>query len=196
MNVQTKRLLEILHLEITFYALQMEEVNEFFDELSAWGAHSASRPLDTRTRITFLLKHLDSKEIDLNTYKKQLVFLDKRFEEIKKIKARYYEKVLKELKELVRSYSIHVTNIKTITADFENFLNIRNSCEIIVRELEANGYKKKLNELKQKIEEADEIFKQNAEFIAEKFKGFYTGEWDYYPKNFWWRHLKPKGEQQ
>jgi predicted transcriptional regulator len=72
--------------------------------------------------------------------------------------------------------------------EFTNDLDGRDSCEILLKELKE---KKDISKLKERIKKADKILQKDAAKLFERFCEYYEDdEWDYYPKSYWWRHLK------
>jgi chaperonin cofactor prefoldin len=196
MKNKDNEIIEELEDYIESYESRIEKVERFFDELSTWGAHSAGGPICIREEINFLIDYLKNEEIEIETYEKQLSLLDKKFEAIKQ-KEGYTEKLFKELTDLVAGYERAIKYIKIMFSnsdEFTNDLDGRDICEILIKELKG---KKDISELKKRIEETDSELKKHAKKLFQRFYGYYeSGEWDYYPKSYWWRHLKEFVEEQ
>jgi len=198
-NKENEKTIEDLEDYIKSYESRIEKVEKFFEKLSTWGAASARGPLITRARINFILSYLNKKGIKTEEHEKKLVALDKKLEKIKQ-KEGYTEKVFQELTDMVAAYERAIKYKGLMLEDgneFTNDMDGRDICEILIKELEG---KKDVSKLKERIKKADKELQKHAKKLFQKFYEYYeSGEWDYYPKEYWWRHLKEfieeKGEK-
>ncbi|MFH1664124.1 MAG: hypothetical protein ABH986_04940 [archaeon] len=185
------------------YGEKIKNPKKFFNELSTWGGTSARAPIRKRAKINFLLNYTKTNQITTPQYMKeqeeQLKLLDKAFEKIKQ-KKDYQEKLFQELSDSVVAYERAIKYIKIMFSnsdEFTNDLDGRDICEILLKELKG---KKGVSEFKKRVEKTDNELKKHAPKLLKIFYGYYEdGGWDYYPKSYWWRHLKEfvkeKGEK-
>ncbi len=201
MKIKEKELIErlkgSLQLNLVHYGTEIEDI-ELHIKGTLENGYDVSSAIETRTQISILLNYLkdkptDTKTFNMKEYKELLKFLDKKFEKIKQRKD-FHEKALKDLKSLVNTWEHHVQWPAIESNSFDNDLEFRDDCEALLRELQE---KKEITELKKRIKNADVTFQGHSLELLKRFQGVYEhGEWNYYPKSYWWRHLKEFVEKQ
>ncbi|MBU2476682.1 hypothetical protein KKG83_04385 [Candidatus Micrarchaeota archaeon] len=189
---------EELKREITFYREDVENIELRLKETQGKNGYNVNPILSDRSKISFLLNYLkdtktDTETFNLKEYEKILNFLDKKFEKIKQRKD-FQEKCLDELETLANNWTHTAQHTFSGPENFMHDLEWRDEYEAILKELKDD---KEILKIKEKIKEADKKLQKTAPQLLKRFHDFYeNSEWDYYPKSYWWRHLKEFAEKQ
>ncbi len=179
-----------LKININFYRQSLEKIKLRLKETQGKNSYSVNPLLCDRNKTNFLLKYL--KELKNNTetvetFTKEFNLLDIKFNKIKKRKD-FLNNCLKELECLTNNWEHVINHVFPGYEDFTHDLEWRDDWEAVLIELEG---KKDISELKKRIKEADSKLQSRAAELLKKFPESYENkEWDYYPKTYWWRHLK------
>jgi len=187
-----KEFREELKRYINFYQQDIENIELRLKETQGKNGYNVNPMLSDRSKIGFLLNYLKNIGTDKETFQlekdiKILNFLDEKSEKIKKRKD-FQAKCLEELESLANRWEYSANSIFSDPEDFMHDLECRDECEAIVREINSD---RKASKIREKIKKADTKLQKKCLDLLKRFKDFYeSGEWDYYPKTYWWRHLK------
>ena len=142
--------------------------------------------ISAKEKTGFILDKMERSRKTRVAFRKKAMELNIEFENIKKkIGEEEYLKTLHNtLKKLLRAFDHASRHESNYIYDFEDDLETCDLIEFILKELG----NKAPNYIRKELRSADSKFKKIAPRLIRKF-GYNLIE-DYYPKSFWWRHLK------
>lgn len=183
-------LIEQIKAYLKSYEESIEELDKNFDKIELHGRYQAGVPLRYKHEIYFLIEYLEKKGADTLYIKNQFNKINKTLEVFEQEKRKaYWDKVYKELKELVDTYPVRIEAfLKLDPIDIETGHNIyeRDMIDILLNELQKDYDVRKMKSQVSKLDAA--LKRKFIENMDELLKECPNIEEEYYPESFWWRH--------
>ncbi len=181
------------------YETSIEETDEHYDELAAYGRYSADAPYGLKYLLPFWMGSLEREGFNSETFRAEYARITRKLTSLEEKRGiNYREKLLSDLKRHVDCYPDLIDNfaeLEPLLYEIIQDLAIRSTIEILLMELERDYT---LTDIKEKVSLLDEALKskyiQNIDDIIECCP---EAESPLFPARFWWRHpLKLLKEKQ
>lgn len=194
-----KSLEKDLPTELFNYEKSIEETDEHYDELAAYGRYSADAPYGLKYLLPFWINLLEGEGADCEVFRTEYNRITRKLTLLEQKRGRdYREKLFSDLKQFVGGYPGIVdgfADLEPLLYEVLQDLALRSSIEILIMELERDY---DLTEIKTKVSDLDEPFKRKyIQEIDEVLEYCPEAESPLFPESFWWRHpLKLLKEKQ
>lgn len=167
----------------------IEEVSDIYKKNSIFDIDSISDALVLVEQLEYLIQEID--ESSSREFSEKLSELKNKFKKLQESMGKdFLDEAFRELVLVSKNYYNGVDELiikdfdKDLWPHFDNVIIYRDSLESLSKFL--NG-KRNINQMLHEIEVADSKFKDNLQGFS---KHYDVHDDEYYPKDFWWRHLK------
>ena len=173
---------------LTYYKQALSGLKKKIDSQGKLEFLTLGEILDSRGEARMICKKMGEDGIDTKPMAEKIMPLDKLFKELidRVGKKQYLAELESRLKQRIESYEYSIKHkMYEELHEFEFDLNTRDTIETMRCEIENEWALD--NTLKKKLRESDRKFKTVVIKLSKKFN-IKNAPW--YPKSFWWRHLK------
>ncbi|MFH1391533.1 MAG: hypothetical protein ABIH20_04445 [Candidatus Diapherotrites archaeon] len=167
----------------------VKEVSDIYEKNSKFDRDSVAYPIDLIEQLEYISQEIDK---SLNAkFSEKLSELKNKFKKLQESMGQdFLDEAFREFVLLSKYYSNEVDEmiIKNFREDlwphYDDVIIQRDNLEVLSKFL--NG-KRNISQMLREIEVADAKFKDNIKGFSKHYDVY---DDEYYPKSFWWRHLK------
>jgi len=167
----------------------VKEINEIYSKNSIFDRDSIANPIVLIEQLEYISQEIDK---SLNAkFSEKLSELKNKFKKLQEsMGENFLDEAFRELVLLSKYYYNGVDELiikefhKDLWPHYDDVVILRDNLEVLSKFL--NG-KRNINQMLHEIKIADSKFKDNIQGFSKHYDVY---DDEYYPKSFWWRHLK------